>query len=42
MKTINHFIGTCQDHASHLDLTDLLILATVVVAVKLYKNFRHA
>ena len=32
MKRLNHLLGTCQDHASHLDLRDLAIIATVAIA----------
>ena len=32
MKKLNHLLGTCQDHASHLDLRDILIIATIAIA----------
>ena len=41
MKTIKHLFGFCQDHASHLDLGDIAIIASAVIAVALVKTLNR-
>lgn len=33
MKQLKHLLGTCQDHTSHLDLRDIVIIAIVAIAL---------
>ena len=38
MKSLKHLFGTCQDHASHLDLRDIVIIAIVVITFAFVKS----
>ena len=32
---MKHLLGACEDHASHLDIRDLVIVGTVVLSINL-------
>ena len=42
METLKHFFGACEDHATHLDLRDIIIIATAIVALTLLSKLKKS